>query len=235
MLCCSEFLDPALAADAFAALRALHATGTVHGDVTAANIVWDPSGHYFQLVDFEFATWLEGPSGDDQEAARVASPVLAVPPLHAALRASPSRASPDPHEGSAKQQHQTVTVQAAGSSAAWQTQQASPEAQAALARGSTAAVRLSPHGTYEHASLSQLLGCWPCCADDAAGLSWTLVSQHCPRALWWGARVRDVLGELRAASGEGAGVPESAQGPDAEAIAIAHVQARQALTASCCL
>lgn len=29
----------------------------VHGDVNPSNIVWDPSGHFFQFVDLEFATW----------------------------------------------------------------------------------------------------------------------------------------------------------------------------------
>jgi hypothetical protein len=45
----------------FDALYGVHAKVT-HGDVTAANFIWDPSGHFFQLVDFEFASWTERPA-----------------------------------------------------------------------------------------------------------------------------------------------------------------------------
>lgn len=44
----------------FSALQNLH-TALVHGDVNTGNIVWDPSGHFFQFVDLEFATWAAGP------------------------------------------------------------------------------------------------------------------------------------------------------------------------------
>lgn len=43
----------------FSALQNLH-TALVHGDVNAGNIVWDPSGHFFQFVDLEFSTWTTG-------------------------------------------------------------------------------------------------------------------------------------------------------------------------------
>lgn len=40
----------------FLALKDVHRV-VVHGDVNPSNIVWDPSGHFFQFVDLEFATW----------------------------------------------------------------------------------------------------------------------------------------------------------------------------------
>lgn len=40
----------------FLALKDVHRS-VVHGDVNPSNIVWDPSGHFFQFVDLEFATW----------------------------------------------------------------------------------------------------------------------------------------------------------------------------------
>jgi hypothetical protein len=47
---------PFSVAQVFLALKDLHRT-VVHGDVNPSNIVWDPSGHFFQFVDLEFSTW----------------------------------------------------------------------------------------------------------------------------------------------------------------------------------
>eukprot|EP00892_Ulva_mutabilis_P011256 jgi/Ulvmu1/8502/UM044_0036.1 len=52
----SELEDPDLVMQVFSALQNLH-TALVHGDVNTGNIVWDPSGHFFQFVDLEFSTW----------------------------------------------------------------------------------------------------------------------------------------------------------------------------------
>ena len=174
---------------AFDALRAVHAAGVVHGDVTAANMVWDPSGHFFQFIDLEFATWpLDGAAaaaaptvprgaaaedcGDDAPATRVVSPALAIAALPLPLAA---------HTPPAERSAGTCRAAPPGDVPP------PPRAHAPYAvHGSTPAVRMAPHGTYEFGAFSPLKGCWPCAADDVIGLFWSVARSHCHAALWWG-------------------------------------------------
>jgi hypothetical protein len=193
----SELFDAALAQHAFDALREVHAVA-IHGDVTTANIVWDASGHYFQFVDLEFATWQEGP-------ARVVSPALVVPPLMTPLREPRSEAPCQPHTCRADQSSETDTALGL---------RAAPGRAGRLlceAHGSTATTRLAAHGTYEFCSINQLLGCWPCRADDVVSLFWSTVRQHCPRSLWWGGlQLSKLLGDAESRLEEGMGQQEEA-------------------------
>jgi Ser/Thr protein kinase RdoA (MazF antagonist) len=46
----------------------------VHGDVNARNMVWDPTGYFFQFVDLRLATWRMGDTASWSDA-------LAIDPL----------------------------------------------------------------------------------------------------------------------------------------------------------
>lgn len=83
----------------FSALQNLH-TALVHGDVNAGNIVWDPSGHFFQFVDLEFSTWTTAAS----------APALPHVPLSppAASAATPTEFQSTPN-GRRSRGHSTVS------------------------------------------------------------------------------------------------------------------------------
>jgi hypothetical protein len=129
----------------FEALRSLH-TCLVHGDITTTNIVWDPSGHYFQFIDLEFSTWPI--FATPKRGVHIESPDISAEHVRGECE---ERGEGIPRAGEvvARVVNGDMVVDWEGDGAEF-------------LHGSTPAARLAAHGTLELAAFNQLKGCDHC-------------------------------------------------------------------------